>query len=75
MEFDHRHPLRVATQPFTYSYGERVAVHPVDSYEPFVRRAENHARAHKALVDVLGRPTVQSASERTWPTGPVAQLT
>ena len=39
VEFDHRHPAASGAQPFTYSYGERVAVHPVDSFEPFVRRA------------------------------------
>ena len=50
MEFDHRDPAARCAPLFTYSYGERVAVHTVDSFEPFVRRAENHVRAHQALV-------------------------
>ena len=42
-------------------------MHPVDSFEPFVRRAENHARAHKALVDVLGTsPIPASIGLREW---------
>lgn len=52
VEFDHRHHA-ASGELFTYSYGERV-VHPVESFEPFVRRAENNARAHQALVDALG---------------------
>ena len=39
----------------------------VDSFEPFVRRAENHARAHKALVGVLGTsPIPASIGLREW---------
>jgi hypothetical protein len=67
VEFDHRHPTASGASPFTYSYGERVGVHTVDSFEPFVRRAENHARAHQALVDVLGTsPIPASIGLREW---------
>lgn len=61
VEFDHRHPAASGAPVFTYSYGERVAGHTVDSFEPFVRRAENHARAYQALVDVLGTPPIPSS--------------
>ena len=61
VEFDHRDPAASGTPPFMYSYGERVAVHPVDGFEQFVWRTENHARAHKALVDVLGTSVIPSA--------------
>ncbi len=67
VEFDHRHPAASCAPLFTYSYGERVAVHTVDSFEPFVRRAENHARAHQALVDALGKsPIPASIGLREW---------
>ena len=67
VEFDHRHPAASGAPLFTYSYGERVAVHTVDSFEPFVRRAENHARAHQALVDAIGpSPIPASIGLREW---------
>jgi hypothetical protein len=49
VEFDHRRPAAGASPAFMYSYGERVATDAVDGFEPFVRRAEHHARAHLAL--------------------------
>ncbi len=61
VEFDHRHPAASGAPLFTYSYGERVAVHAVESFEPFVRRAENHARAHRALVDVPGTSPIPAS--------------
>lgn len=67
VEFDHRHPAASGAPLFTYSYGERVAVRMVDSFEPFVRRAENHVRAHQALVDLLGTsPIPSSIGLREW---------
>ena len=67
VEFDHRHPAAGGAPLFMYSYGERVAVDTVDSFEPFVRRAENNARAHQALVDVLGTsPIPASIGLREW---------
>ncbi|MGB2712857.1 MAG: hypothetical protein WBC51_01670 [Vicinamibacterales bacterium] len=67
VEFDHRHPAAGGTPLFTYSYGERVAVNTVDSFEPFVRRAENHARAHEALFDMPGTSvTPSSIRQREW---------
>jgi len=52
---------------FMYSYGERVAVDTVESFEPFVRRAEHHARAHEALFDVPGTSaTPSSIGHREW---------
>jgi len=44
-----------------YSYGERVAADTVDSFEPFVRRAQNHARAYRALFDVAGTSAIPSS--------------
>ena len=51
-------------RPSQPSHGWRAAVHvfiwrasavdTVDSFEPFVRRAENNARAHQALFDMPG---------------------
>ena len=39
----------------------------VDSFEPFVRRAENHARAHQALFDVPGTSAIPSSiGHREW---------
>jgi hypothetical protein len=61
VEFDHRHPAAGGAPLFTYSYGERVAVDTVDSCEPFVRRARNHARAHRALFDVPGTSAIPSS--------------
>jgi hypothetical protein len=61
VEFDHRHPAAGGAPLFTYSYGERVAVDTVDSFEPFVRRARNHARAHRALFDVPGTSAIPSS--------------
>jgi hypothetical protein len=55
VEFDHRHRATGSQAPFMYSYGERVAVDTVESFEPFVRRAEDSALAHQALFDVPGR--------------------
>ena len=67
VEFDHRHPAVDGAPLFTYSYGERVAVDAVDSFEPFVRRAENHARAHQALFDVRDpSATPSSIDHREW---------
>jgi hypothetical protein len=48
VDFDHRHLAAGDSPPFMYSYGERVAVDVVDSFGPFVRRAESNARAHHA---------------------------
>ena len=67
VEFDHRHSAASGVPLFTYSYGERVAGHSVDSFEPFVRRAENYARTHQALVDALGTsPIPASIGLREW---------
>ena len=67
VEFDHRYPAASGAPLFTYSYGERVAVHTVDTFEPFVRRAENYARAHQALGEVLGTsPIPSSIGLREW---------
>jgi hypothetical protein len=67
VEFDHRHPAASGAPLFTYSYGERVVVNTVDSFEPFVRRAENHARAHEALFDMPGTSaTPSSIRHREW---------
>ena len=66
VEFDHRHSAAGGAL-FMYSYGERVTVDTVDSFEPFVRRAENNARAHQALFDMPGRPaTPSSIGRREW---------
>jgi len=67
VEFDHRNPATCGAPLFMYSYGERVTVAVVDSFEPFVRRAEDSARAHQALFDMPGtsaRPF--SISHREW---------
>lgn len=67
VEFDHRHPAAGGAPLFMYSYGERVAVDTVDGFEPFVRRAENNARAHQALFDVPGTSaTPFSIGHREW---------
>jgi hypothetical protein len=67
VEFDHRHPTASGAPSFMYSYGERVAVDSVDSFEPCVRRAENHARAHQALFDVPGTSATRfSIRHREW---------
>jgi len=67
VEFDHRHPAANDALLFMYSYSERVAVDAVDSFEPFVRRAEHNARAHQALFDVPGTPaTPFSVRHREW---------
>jgi hypothetical protein len=67
VEFDHRHPAAGGAPLFMYSYGERVAVDTVDSFEPFVRRAENNARAHQARFDVPGTSaTPSSIGHREW---------
>lgn len=67
VEFDHRHPAAAGAPPFVYSYGERMAVDTVDSFEPFVRRAEEHARAHEALFDMPGTAaTPSSIIHREW---------
>src|SRR5688572_27112042 len=66
VEFDHRHPAAGPTPPFMYSYGERM-VGTVDSFEPFVRRAENNARVHQALFDVPGTAAAPfSIGHREW---------
>ena len=54
VEFDHRSPATGGAPLFMYSYGERVTGVAVDSFEPFVWRAENNARAHQALFDMPG---------------------
>jgi hypothetical protein len=54
VEFDHRQPATGGAPLFMYSYGERVAMDTVDSFEPFVRRAEKNARAYQAIFDVSG---------------------
>jgi hypothetical protein len=67
VEFDHRQPGAGGVPLFMYSYGERVAVDTVDSYEPVVQRAENNARAYQALFDAPGtsaRPS--SIGHREW---------
>jgi hypothetical protein len=61
VDFDHRLPDASGTPRFIYSYGERVAVPTVESFEPFVRRAEHHARAHQALVGGLGASPIPSS--------------
>ena len=68
VEFDHRDPAAAGGAPlFMYSYGERVAVDTVESFEPFVRRAENSARAHQALFDVRGTSAIPAAiAHREW---------
>ena len=69
--FDHRNPATGGAPLFTYSYGERVAVDTVDSFERFVRRAENNARAHQALFDMPGtsaKPDPIGHQSGTWPT-------
>ena len=67
VEFDHRHPGAGGVPLFMYSYGERVAVDTVDSFEPFVRRAENNARAHQAMFDAPGTSaTPSSIVHREW---------
>lgn len=67
VEFDHRHPAAGGAPLFMYSYGERVAVDTVESFEPFVRRAENNARAHQAMFDVPGTSaTPFSIGHREW---------
>ena len=67
VEFDHRHPAAGGAPLFMYSYGERVAVDTVDDFQPFVRRAEHHARAHQALFDVSRTPaTPSSIAHRDW---------
>ena len=67
VEFDHRHAAAGGAPLFMYSYGERVAVDSVDSFEPFVRRAEHNARAHQALFGVQGTPgTPSSIGRREW---------
>ena len=67
VEFDHRHPAEGGAPLFTYSYGERVPANNVDSFEPFVRRAENHARAHEARFDIPGTSaTPSSIRHREW---------
>ncbi len=48
VEFDHRHPAAGGAPPFMYSYGEGLAVDTVDSFDPFVQRAEKNALAHQA---------------------------
>jgi hypothetical protein len=54
VEFDHRTPATGDAPLFMYSYGERVTVTTVDSFEPFARRAERNARAHQARFDMPG---------------------
>jgi len=67
VEFDHRDPAASGSPLFMYSYGERVAGDTVESFEPFVRRAETDARAHQALPDVSGAPAAPlSISHREW---------
>jgi hypothetical protein len=67
VEFDHRHPAADGAPLFMYSYGERVAAATVDSFEPFVRRAEDNARAHEALFDAPGTSAVPSSIvQREW---------
>jgi hypothetical protein len=67
VDFDHRLPDASGAPLFTYSYGERVAVPTVESFEPFVRRAEDHARAHRTLVAGLGTsPIPSSIGLREW---------
>jgi hypothetical protein len=67
VEFDHRHRAAGGAPLFMYSYGARVAVDTVDSFEPFVRRAENNARAHQALFDAPGTTaTPFSIGHREW---------
>ena len=67
VEFDHRDAGADAAPLFMYSYGERVNVDTVDSFEPFVRRAEDHARAHQALFGVPGTSAAPlSIARREW---------
>lgn len=67
VEFDHRHPAASGAPVFMYSYGERVAEDTVYSFEPFVRRAEVHARAHTALFDEPGSWAIPSrVDNREW---------
>ena len=54
VEFDHRHPAGGGAPLFLYSYGERLAVDTVDSFEPFVQRAESNALAHQAMFGLPG---------------------
>lgn len=61
VEFDHRHPGAGGGPLFIYSYGARVAVDTVDSFEPFVRRAENSPRAHQAVFGVPGTSATPSS--------------
>jgi hypothetical protein len=66
VEFDHRHPAAVGAPLFMYSYGERVAAETVDNFEPFVRRAEDNARAHEARFDVPVRSASSAIVQREW---------
>ena len=64
VEFDHRQPGASGVPVFMYSYGERVTVDTVDSFEPFVGRAENNARAHQAMFGVPGTSAPPSSIVR-----------
>ena len=67
VEFDHRHHAAGDAPVFMYSYGERVAVDSVESFEPFVQRAEHNARAHLALFKMPGTSaTASSIVHREW---------
>jgi hypothetical protein len=49
VEFDHRAPGAESAPPFMYSYLESLAVDAIETFTPYVRRAEESARAHQAL--------------------------
>jgi hypothetical protein len=67
VEFDHRLSATGAAPPFLYSYGERVPAATLDTFEPFVRRAESHARAHQARFDLPGPAAAPFAiGHRQW---------
>ena len=67
VEFDHRHPAASGAPLFMYSYGERLAVDTVDSFEPFVQRAESNALAHQAMFGLPGTSVAPfSICHREW---------
>ena len=60
VEFDHRHRATSGAPLFMYSYGERLAVDTVDSFEPFVQRAESNALAHRAMFGLPARTPLEA---------------
>lgn len=67
VEFDHRRLAARGAPTFMYSYGERVEVEAIDSFEPFVRRAEINARAHQRRFGVSGTSAAALAiGRREW---------